>query len=281
MKTELSDYLEKLYERTALELEKEAGDIFKSTEARGSYNVDRVKAKIEEHLPQKYTYAKAAEVFDREGNHTNCKDFLIYDRQTNVNLVSPSNSSAILPVDVVIATFEIKTTLDQQEIHRSLAQIQEAKRLKYLEKTIVRADTINGVVCECKYETTPPLGVIISYDHIWSDRSIFQRHLVDATLALPEADRWDIFYVVNRAFFAVAMKNDNPGRVITFTGLKADRVSLDLGGAFLNFLLVLESRLKNKVKSIPEIDFRNEYNLANWLFRMSAVSFDADGNPSQ
>jgi hypothetical protein len=281
MKTELSDYLGKFYERTAVELEKEAGDIFTSTEARGSYNVDRVKAKIEEHLPQKYTFAKAAEIFDREGNHTNCKDFLVYDRQTNVNLISPASSSVILPVDVVIATFEIKTTLDQQEIHRSLAQIQEAKQLKYLEKTIVRADTINGRVCECKYETTPPLGVIIAYDHTWSDPRVFEHHLVDATLALPEAERWDIFYVVNRAFFALAMKNDNPGRVITFTGLKPDRANLDVGGAFLNFLLLLESRLKTKVKSIPEIDFREEYNLSNWLWRMSAVSYDENGKPNQ
>ena len=68
------------------------------------------------------------EVFDRDGQHTQCKDFLIYDRVKNISLISPGSGTTILPVDVVFAIFEVKTTIDQAE--KSLDPSNKYRRLR-------------------------------------------------------------------------------------------------------------------------------------------------------
>ena len=82
----LADYLQKIYTNIALELTKEIGDLFKSSEGKGSFNVTRLTEKIEHHLPTKYSFTRGTELFDRDGNHTNAKDFVIYDRTRNLFL---------------------------------------------------------------------------------------------------------------------------------------------------------------------------------------------------
>jgi hypothetical protein len=93
MSEKLTEYLQGLYKRAARDLARETGEMFKSSEGRGNFNVSRLKEKLEEHLPSKYSFTQATEVFDREGTHAECKDFLIYDRERNLSLLSPQSSN--------------------------------------------------------------------------------------------------------------------------------------------------------------------------------------------
>ena len=67
---DLQTYLQTYYDQHLKDLAKEIGDTFKSSEKKGDFNVNRLLEKIKEHLPNKYAFQKATEIFDKNGNHT-------------------------------------------------------------------------------------------------------------------------------------------------------------------------------------------------------------------
>jgi hypothetical protein len=275
----LVDYLEKIYADIAFDLAKEIGDLFTSSEGKGSFNVTRLLEKIQHHLPTKYSFTRGTELFDRNGNHTNAKDFVIYDRTKNVFL-PPRHDQTVLPVDTVHAVFEVKTTITKEELIRAIKQVQEVKKLHYITRTIVQAEMIDDCLSQTRRETGPPVGVIVGYNTSWKNREIFEKHLIENSSQVPEPERWDILYVIDQAFLAVTqlLSGNKVGKYISFVNLQPDLREPDVGAMFLNFLLILESRLSARSRIIPMIDYRNEYNLGEWLWRMHATSFDESGN---
>ena len=87
-----------------------------------------------------------------------------------------------------------------------------------------------------------------------------------------------MFYVINRAFLAVTQDSNKPAKYISYVNLHEDRKAPDVGAMLLNFLLALENRLRGRDKTMPDVNYREEYNLSGWLWRMSATSFDESGN---
>ena len=86
----LAEKLQKHYELRLKDLAKEIGDTFYSSEKKGDFNVSRFLDKVIEHLPRQYSFQKTSEIIDRDGNYTQSKDFVIYDRTKNINLFSYS-----------------------------------------------------------------------------------------------------------------------------------------------------------------------------------------------
>jgi hypothetical protein len=190
----LSEYLQKYFDNRLIDLAKEIGDTFKSSEKKGDFNVNRFLEKLEEHLPDKYSFQKASEIFDKDGNHTQCKDFVIYDRSKNINLITASDKSLILPVDIILAAFEIKTTIDVAELKRAFKQIQEVKSLNYLKKKVKVAEYIKDRLNDSTYDTIPPLGIIVGYDHNWSTNKTFTDNVLEFSRDFKEEELWDIIY---------------------------------------------------------------------------------------
>jgi hypothetical protein len=276
----LSDYLQRIYSDIVGDLAKEIGDLFQSSEAKGSFNVTRFLEKVEHHLPTRYSFTTGTELFDPNGNHTKAKDFVIYDRTRNLFL-SRKSDPTVLPVDTVHAVFEVKTTITKKELSRAIQQVQEVKKLHHLRRSIIQSEIINDRVCQTTRQTGPPIGGIVGYDTIWKNRETFEKNLLKASSRIPEVQRWDMLYVVNQAFLAVTqlLSGNQQGKYITYVNFQRDVPEPDVGAMFLNFLLALESRLYARSLAIPMIDFRAEYDLGEWLWHMQAKTFDESGNP--
>lgn len=269
---EITEYLQKYYDSRLLELSKELGDFFKSTENRGLNNSKRFTQRLIEHLPEKYSYQSSSEIFDKEGEHTNSKDFVIYDRSKNINLIS-LNESNILPVDIVLGAFEMKTNLNNSELKRSFNQIREVKKLKFIQKKVKIAEYISDRLNDSTYETSPPLGIIVAYDHSFSNEN-FDANVITYSKEIPIPELWDMIYVINKGIFFINYLNKNGERkLIRYRNFKYDNET-DIGASFLNFILVLNNKLESKLKTIPKVDFREEYNLKTWLWRLDAKSYD-------
>jgi len=279
MMANLTHYLQKIYGDIAQDLSKEIGDLFKSGEGKGSYNVSRLLERMEHHLPAKYSFTRGTELFDRDGSHTSAKDFVIYDRTKNLFL-SHSSDPTVLPVDTVYAVFEVKTTLNAKELSRAVKQVQEVKKLHYIKKTLVHAEVVNDRLCETKRETGPPIGVIVAYDTVWKTKETLENRLIKTSSQLPETERWDLFYVIDQAFLAVTqlLSGNRLAKYVSFVNLRPGFQELDLGAAFLNFLLSLQSRLSERYLRIPTIDYREDYKLGDWLWHMHATSFYESGD---
>ncbi|WP_339752754.1 DUF6602 domain-containing protein [Algoriphagus aquimarinus] len=269
----LSEYLQRHYELRLKDLAKEIGDTFNSSEKKGDFNVTRFLEKTEEHLPNKYSFQKTTEIFDRDGNHTQSKDFVIYDRTKNINLITTADKSLILPVDISLAVFEIKTTFTSEELKRSFKQIKEVKSLIYIKKKVKVAEYIADRLNDSTYDTFPPLGIIVAYDYDWSTKT-FEESVLKYSKEINENELWDIIYVINKGQLFINYKpKDKPRLLISYVNINLGN-SIDLGAAFLNFILILNNKLQGKLKAIPEIDYREEYHLGNWLWKMKAVTYN-------
>ena len=80
MDQDIKQYLENYFNKHVNNLSKELSNVFKSSEKKGSFNTSRFLQILEKHLPQKYSYQETTELFDQYGNHTQSKDFVIYDQ---------------------------------------------------------------------------------------------------------------------------------------------------------------------------------------------------------
>lgn len=276
MNSELSEYLSRVYRRSAANLEKEIGTLINSTEGRGEFNVSRFLQLLRSHMPSVFHFEAGVELFDKSGGHTQRKDIVAYDSIMNPTLVSIQDANLVLPVDVALAALEVKTTLTEGETKRSIRQIAEVKKLDFLRKKVVRAEGYGERVYEVKYDTCPPIGVIVAYGSGWETRETLEKHVISETLALPRDERWDILYVVEAEFLAVKAPPDKVASVITASRWPDEEK--DVGQNLLNFILTFNSMLRAKQRTIPEIDFRNDYNLGNWLWRLRGRSFDESGN---
>jgi hypothetical protein len=181
-------------------------------------------------------------------------------------------------VDTVYAVFEVKTTINKEELSRGVKQIQEVKKLNYLKKGLIHTDFINDRLCQFSVQTAPPIGVIVGYDTVWKSRETLEKHLIEATCVVPEQERWDMVYVIDQGFLAIVPYTKQRAKFISYVNLHADGQTADVGAMFLNFLVTLEKLLINRGRTMPAVDYRKEYGLGRWLWRMSATSFDELGN---
>ena len=236
--------------------------------------------KIIEHLPRQYSYQKTSEIIDRDGNCTQSKDFVIYDRTKNINLFPTADKSLILPVDISLAVFEIKTTLTLDEMKRSFKQIKEVKSLNYIKKKVRVAEYLNERLNNSVYDTFSPLGIIVAYDHKWSKKT-FEENVLKYSNLVSENELWDIIYVINKGQIFLNYKPENNSRLlINYSNFKMEE-STDLGATFLNFILILNNKLQGKLKTIPPIDYREEYGLRDWLWKMTAKTYAYKENVSK
>lgn len=277
----LDEYLGKLFDRRISGLEKSAGEIFKSTEGRGGFNVDRLYEVLTSHLPARYRSSRGCEIFDNQGGHSQAKDIVLFDGAKGQPLVFSESGSIVVPIDVCLAVVESKTTLTAVECERSCQQIAEVKGLKYIRTTIVSSESSGGSMCEVRRHTYPPIGIVVAYSSEWSTRETLEAHVVEDVLKVTDEERWDVLHVIDSAFLAATIPakdmGENKRSVCTYQSLKADGVGPDRPAALLNFLLMIERRLAVREKAIPEIDYWKDYGLESWLHRMAAKTFDAGG----
>jgi hypothetical protein len=84
-------------------------------------------------------------------------------------------------------------------------------------------------------------------------------------------------YIINKGLLFLNYKlKDKPRTFTRYINVNSAN-SIDLGAYFLNFILTVNVKLQGKLKSIPEINYREEYHLENWLWNMKAVSYDMNG----
>lgn len=84
---------------------------------------------LEDRLPDRYHVARG-EVVDVAGEQSGQTDILIYDGSTAAPLLSGKNGLVLLPVEAVLASIEVKSSLSSDELRKSALGIGKLRSLR-------------------------------------------------------------------------------------------------------------------------------------------------------
>jgi hypothetical protein len=167
------DILAKYYEGILNQLRGEIdfiNEIFKHHGLKGEGNENATRDLIKKFIPNKYGVSSGI-VIDREGTPSKQCDIVIYDNTNYPSLLSLT-SMHIFPIDLVLATIEIKTTLSSEKAREAVENIKSVRSLDYIEDTfrshptepIFDGSRLKGdAVIWQEKNTIPPIGIIFSY----------------------------------------------------------------------------------------------------------------------
>jgi hypothetical protein len=115
------------------------------------------------YFPPQFCYA-TGEVIAADGSRSGQQDIIIY-HGTRTPVLYQTESIALVPVEGVLATIEVKTRLDGQELAKACEQVASCKRLK----RIAYEDQHLTVEVKGGRPPSPILGLVFAYDSISLD----------------------------------------------------------------------------------------------------------------
>ena len=177
-------------------------------------------------LPKRYAVGSGL-VIDQHGHPSKQSDLIIYD-----NFLYPEffgqGTPALFPVDIVYATVEIKTTLDQKEIRDSIANIASVKSLEYIKRQLMRGEPNDtGGWSLVQHETCPPLGFIFGFDTSIKMAQTVKSNIETEIDNIDKQHRPHAVFILNRSFLYVIPHIATGKADVVQAGVLARRLSND------------------------------------------------------
>lgn len=119
---------------------------------KGDFRENILKDFLKKYLPENFGICKGI-VIDVDGNQSNQQDILIYDKSFTPRFLHTDDEN-VLPIESILATIEVKSTLTREELRKALDNI---KSIRSLNKSFSSGQVIT---------TYHPFGFIFSYDSI-------------------------------------------------------------------------------------------------------------------
>lgn len=205
-----------------------------------STELDWVNA-LKDHLPQRYKVSKAF-VIDSNGKKSDQIDMVIYDWQYTPLLYN-KNDQVFIPAESVYAVFEVKPTLNRNNVLYAGNKVASVRKLHRTSTAITYAAG--------KYEPKPLfpiIGGILAYNSAWNPG--IGKTLVNILKKLDENSRLDLGCVVTTGAFDIKY---NPDKIeITNSTSKM---------ALASFMFHLLAKLQS-LATVSAIDYK-AYN--KWL----------------
>lgn len=205
-----------------------------------SSETDWLKALLD-HLPHRYQASRAF-VVDSSGRKSEQIDIVIYDRQYTPILYN-KNEQRLIPAESVYAVFEVKPTLNRQNL---LYASKKAASVRKLHRTSAKIAYAAG-----KYEPKPLfpiIGGILTYESQWSPS--IGKSLTNILQTLDISSRLDIGCVITAGTFEAEYSSE-----------KVKLISSNPEMSLAAFLFRLLARLQG-LATVPAIDYE-KYN--RWL----------------
>ena len=103
--------------------------VYENTGDIGDVREDAMSIFLRERLPTRFAVANG-EVVDTRGYQSGQTDILIYDRGSAAPLLTGVQDTVLLPAEALLATVEVKTTLNAAEIKRSVKGVKKLHELR-------------------------------------------------------------------------------------------------------------------------------------------------------
>lgn len=257
--------------------------IIRHNAEKGFNNEEILRDLLIKFLPERYSITSGF-VIDKNGAISKQCDVIIYDSQYNPDILQFRNIKMI-PVDIVYAVVEIKTTLSSA-LNLAIENIESVNKLEYVRQDLGFVDFNESkekkLLSFKTTKTSSPYGIIFAYD--WDneckDSKTISNNIAKKLLScdvkphviyiLKKAfmnvnhqgkSQYGIFGYINRSDNLIYLGNDNQisDKIVKYekNGVIYDQ-KLDLGRGFMNFLLELNKSLQHK-HLMPEFDIRDYY----------------------
>ena len=166
---------------------------FQHNGTKGSERETAIRNFLEEHFPKSLETA-TGEVVDPHGNKSPQLDLMIFDKLRNMPL-SPGEN-VILPAEALLASFEVKSRLNKEEVRKTMTAAAKLKGLKPFKRPLIagsRGKRSKGD--QCRY-----FHSIIAFDtdiakDAWASREMKRIRETASELSLP-VDIIDRVYIV-------------------------------------------------------------------------------------
>jgi len=212
-------------------------DIIKHMGEKGRANEKILRDMLIKFLPKKYHIGSGI-IIDREGNSSKQCDVIIYDKEYHPDFFG-QRSTVLYPVDVVYASIEVKTTLDQTEIKNAIENIISVKSLNLIPDPIPLSGSKS-------VGPTPPFGIIFGYDtdimKAETIKSNFEKHLNGVNWRIQP----DLGLILRKGIIMYHKPVKSPLKYF-FSGKKTSNNNAEPTRAFLNFLALLYEILRSKI----------------------------------
>lgn len=205
-----SDRLSKHYARRIEQILSRFNDIRELIEhqgAKGARVESEVRKFLLDFLPKRYEYGSGI-VIDSSGSEVDRsrqEDILVVDKFFNPRLFLDEEPS-VYPVEVVYCGIEVKTSLSASGFVDAIANIASLKRLNLVkdETTEIRGGKI--IVSR----TTPPLGIIFSFDSAIKSAETLLKHVTESLTEI-ERNAWpDLICILSRGLIGISPETHLP-----------------------------------------------------------------------
>ena len=173
----MENMLGKYYEGITRQLRAEVDVInalFSHQGEKGAGNEEALRSIVRSFVPERFGVGTGF-VIDKNGTPSRQCDIIIYEKQQYPSLFSMT-SLHMFPVDIVLATIEVKTTLDKSKATEAIANIASVKELELLTEdwktfssevsaTAFDSEAMSGdeVLWEI-HRATSPMGYVFAYN---------------------------------------------------------------------------------------------------------------------
>lgn len=202
-----TDRISKHYKRRVEQILSRFEDIRELIEHQASKGT-RVEKEIRQFLidflPEMYEYSSGI-VIDNSGSEcdrSKQEDILIIDKFFNPKLFIDEEPS-IYPVDVIYCGIEVKTSLNEAELHTAVKNIESLKKLKFIEDKVSYNKSSSIVVSN----TNAPIGIIFAFDTTFKSSSTLLNHYNNAITNVAPEHRPNLLCILNRGIIGIGQNN--------------------------------------------------------------------------
>lgn len=222
---------------------------------KGSAREDLLKDYLRKLLPDKYSISSGI-IIDNNQSQSKQQDFIIHDA-FNCPSFFKTDSNAILPIESVYATIEIKSTLDYDALEQSVENIRSVRKLQKLP---------NRNIISNEYNNQYPLGFVFAYSSKYSLEQM-QKKLFELNKNVDGRHQISIICVLDKGLiFNVYKDNLTNFTIIPTNDTVLARSDSDIENSLYSFYLLLLQYLDNVYIQVPNLI---EYAKKNNSFKVS------------
>lgn len=222
---------------------------------KGNAREDLLKDYLRKLLPDKYSISSGI-IVDNNQSQSKQQDFIIHDA-FNCPGFFKTESNAILPIESVYATIEIKSTLDYNTLEQSVENIRSVRKLQKLP---------NRNIISNEYNNQYPLGFVFAYSSKYSLEQL-QKKLFELNKTVDGRYQISIICILDKGLiFNVYKDNLTNFTIIPTNDTVLARSDSDIENSLYSFYLLLLQYLDNVYIQVPSLI---EYAKKNNSFKVS------------
>lgn len=210
---------------------------------RGSSREEQVREFLRSRFPRRFSVGKGEVLSTATEPPSLSQDVIVYD-----SLYCPlllSDISQVFPNESIYAVFEVKSTLDKEELRDCANKVKSVKKFPKLPGKIRVSPTTFD-----EGQTTPTLGGVFAFSSSTTLRTL-RRNLNEINASVEPGNRIDIICVLDKGLI-VSIPFDS--RIPIHQTLRSSLASIDAGeDSLLMFYLLLMDHLNNSFAVPPNL----------------------------